>query len=343
MRPDAEGLTVSPAGREELQLIARSQRLPAVLARRAQMILRMVDGESNTAVARRFGVSRPTVSLWRARFRERGIAGLQNESRPGRPRSTREEQITGLIVTAFGSKPEGKTHWSGRGLAAHAGLPKTTVHRYLALLGVRPNRRSDPAATGMRRDQPQPRSIAGLYLSPPDHVLVVGVDPGGPQRADWRCVAEIEPENAAAALLAALDRANASVLARSPSRHRQQELLAFLQCVETRVPEQLDVQLICGHEAAPERSRMRAWLARRPRFQLCCISTYGAWLSRVEREFALCAGPGIGPGFFDAVADVKRKIGRFIEHYAQHPQPFSWPAAARAAPAWRVDPGPEAK
>jgi putative transposase len=311
----AEDLVVSAARREELQLIARSQRLPAALARRAQMILRMVDGESNSAVARRFGVSRPTVTLWRARFRERGIEGLQNESKPGRPRSTREDQIAGLIVTALGSKPQGKAHWSGRGLAAYAGLPKTTVHRYLSLLGVQPNRSAE--LPGERLCLDQPRAIAGLYLSPPDHVLAICSDTGGAPQG----------ETTAAALLAALERANASVLARHPLPHRQQQLLAFLQRIEAVVPEQLDVQLICGYEAAPQRSRIRAWLARRPRFQVYCIPTYCAWLSRVEREFAASAAQLIGPGFFDSVADVKRKIGRFVEHYAQHPRPFSWPAA----------------
>ena len=41
------------------------------------MILHMASGESNSAVARRFRVSRPTVTMWRRRYRENGIAGLQ--------------------------------------------------------------------------------------------------------------------------------------------------------------------------------------------------------------------------------------------------------------------------
>jgi hypothetical protein len=42
-----------------------------------------------------------------------------------------------LIDTALRSRPKGKTHWSGRGLAAETGLSKTTVHRYLSLFGGR--------------------------------------------------------------------------------------------------------------------------------------------------------------------------------------------------------------
>ena len=76
----AKELVVSTEERAQLESIARSQSLPAVLVRRAQMILRMADGESNSAVARRFQVSRPTVTLCRTRYRERGMAGLHNQA-----------------------------------------------------------------------------------------------------------------------------------------------------------------------------------------------------------------------------------------------------------------------
>ena len=113
----AKELKVNIADRAQLESIARSQSLPAALSRRARMVLQMADGESNSAVARRFRVSRPTVTMWRTRFRERGIAGLHNELKPGRPRSTSEEQIAELINTALKKRPKGKTHWSRRGLA----------------------------------------------------------------------------------------------------------------------------------------------------------------------------------------------------------------------------------
>jgi DNA-binding NarL/FixJ family response regulator len=78
----AVALTVTAQDRRQLEAIARSQSLPAALSRRAQMILRLADGESNSAVARRHRVSRPTVALWRKRFAESGIAGLHNEHKP---------------------------------------------------------------------------------------------------------------------------------------------------------------------------------------------------------------------------------------------------------------------
>jgi putative transposase len=72
-----------------------------------------------------------------------------------------------LIDTALRSRPKGKTHWSGRGLAAETGLSKITVHRYLSLFGVQPHRSrtfklsTDPLFIEKVRD------IVGLYLNPP--------------------------------------------------------------------------------------------------------------------------------------------------------------------------------
>jgi putative transposase len=51
--------------------------VPAALVRRAKMILLMDDGETSTAVARRFRLSRPTLTVWRTRYRENAIADLR--------------------------------------------------------------------------------------------------------------------------------------------------------------------------------------------------------------------------------------------------------------------------
>lgn len=75
----------------------RSQSLPAALSRRAQIILRMADGEPQTTITHRYGVSRPTVTLWRTRYPKRDIAGLPNELKPGRPRTTSDEKVAELV------------------------------------------------------------------------------------------------------------------------------------------------------------------------------------------------------------------------------------------------------
>jgi hypothetical protein len=96
--------------------------------------------------------------------------------KPGRPRSTSEEQIAQLVNTALTTKPKGQTHWSRRTLASATGISTTTVHRYMSLFGLQPHRSksfklsSDPFFIEKVRD------VVGLYLNPPDNALVLCVD-----------------------------------------------------------------------------------------------------------------------------------------------------------------------
>lgn len=339
----AKPLNVSPQDRMELESIARSQSLPAALARRAQMILRMADGESNSSIARRYRYSRPTVTLWRTRFRERGIAGLHNELKSGRPRSTSEEQIAELINKALQEKPKGRTHWSSRALADVTGLSKTTVHRYLSLFGVQPHRTRSFKLSNDPFFIEKVRDIVGLYLNPPDHALVLCVD----EKSQVQALERTQPvlpmglgyiegithdyvRHGTTTLFAALDIANGTVLTQCKARHRHQEFLAFLRHIEANVPAQLDVHLICDNYSTHKHARVRAWLARRPRFHLHHTPTYSSWLNQVERWFALITNQAIRRGSFDSVADLKRKIAEFVEHYNQHPKPFMWTATAES-------------
>jgi len=339
----AKELIVSEMDRAQLEPIAHSQSLPAALSRRAQMILRMAEGESNSAVARRFRVSRPTVTMWRTRFREGGIAGLHNELKPGRPRSISEEQIAQLINTALKRKPKGKTHWSGRDLADETGLTKSTVHRYLSLFGVQPHRTKTFKLSNDPFFIEKVRDIVGLYLNPPDHALVLCVD----EKSQVQALERTQPvlpmglgyvegithdyvRHGTTTLFAALDVANGSVLTQCKSRHRHQEFLSFLRHIEANVPEHLDVHLICDNYGTHKHAKVKTWLARRPRFHLYFTPTYSSWLNQVERWFALITNQTIRRGSFDSVTDLKRKINEFAEHYNQHPRPFMWTATAES-------------
>ncbi|MCA1679840.1 MAG: helix-turn-helix domain-containing protein, partial [Actinobacteria bacterium] len=54
---------------------------------RAKAILLVAQGLGNAAIAERLDVSRQSVSEWRKRFFDEGLAGLEERPRTGRPRS----------------------------------------------------------------------------------------------------------------------------------------------------------------------------------------------------------------------------------------------------------------
>src|SRR5919112_6795502 len=82
----AAALLLRAGDRAELERWLRSSSVPAGLAQRARLVLMAADGLPNQEIADRAGVSRPTVSLWRSRYAEQGLAGLTDRERPGRPR-----------------------------------------------------------------------------------------------------------------------------------------------------------------------------------------------------------------------------------------------------------------
>lgn len=114
----APALALREGDREELVRLTRSTAGRAGLALRARIVLLAADGVSNTAIAERVGVSRPTVLGWRARYQSRGIAGLAVEDRAGRPRSVDHRKVVAATLKAP-PKKYGVTHWSSRLLGQH--------------------------------------------------------------------------------------------------------------------------------------------------------------------------------------------------------------------------------
>lgn len=78
-------LVVSHEDRKTLERWIRMPTAPQRLVLRSRIVLMLADGCPAREVARRLGVSRPTVALWRRRYAEEGCDALRRD-RPGRGR-----------------------------------------------------------------------------------------------------------------------------------------------------------------------------------------------------------------------------------------------------------------
>jgi putative transposase len=110
----ARPVEIDAGTRQQVEAFARSRSLPHGLVLRAKLILLACDGMRNIEIAETIGLSRESVGKWRARFIERGLNGLYDELRPGRPRQIEEERIAELINKTLRSTPRGHTQWSCR-------------------------------------------------------------------------------------------------------------------------------------------------------------------------------------------------------------------------------------
>jgi Winged helix-turn helix len=86
--PFAVPVALADAKRHQLLALGRAHSTPQALAFRCRLVLRAAEADrpTNGQIADEFGCDRHTVALWRRRFRDLGLAGLQDAPRSGRPR-----------------------------------------------------------------------------------------------------------------------------------------------------------------------------------------------------------------------------------------------------------------
>jgi len=204
---------------------------------------------------------------WKKRFVARGLAGLRDEARPGRPRTHDDETVAELLARILHEKPDGATHWSVRSAAAQTGISKSSVARYLSLFGVQPHRSKNFKLFNNPYFVEKVRNIVGLYLSAPTNALVLCVDEKiqcqTPERTQSMLpmglgyldgVMHDYVRHGTTTLFAALNTATGEVIAQCKPRHRHQEFLAFLRHVDQTVAADLDVHRIVDNYANPSSS-----------------------------------------------------------------------------------------
>lgn len=339
----AREVILDERAREQLEAFARSRSLPHALVVRAKLVLMASDGAQSRVIAKHLGLNRHTVGKWRGRFAQGGIEGLYDEYRSGRPRSIEDERISQLVSKTLHSKPAGATQWSCREMADATGISKSTVHRVWSAFGLKPHRQesfklsTDPFFVEKLRD------VVGLYLNPPENALVLCVD----EKSQCQALERTQPmlpmglgyvegvthdyaRHGTTTLFAALDIANGEVLTDCRPRHRHQEFLSFLRQIDSSVPRELDLHLVLDNSSVHKHEKVKAWLARHPRYQMHFIPTYSSWLNQVERWFALITQRAIRRGSFRSVKELIAKIEQFVSAYNKLTKPFVWVATAES-------------
>ena len=282
-----------------------------------------------------------TVCKWRERFRIKRLEGLLDEPRPGAPRSITDVQVERVVTKTLESMPENATHWSTRLMAKRVGLSQTAIVRIWRAFGLQPHRvenfkiSKDPLFVEKVRD------IVGLYLNPPERAIVMCVDeksqvqalnrtqpilplaPGVPARQthDYE-------RHGVTSLFAAMDVASGVTISSCYRRHRHQEFLRFLNDIEDNLPPGLDVHLVMDNYGTHKVSKVRAWLARHPRYHVHFTPTSGSWLNLVERLFAEVTERCVRRGSHTAVASLEKALLGYLDRRNKNPKPFVWTASA---------------
>ena len=349
MGKPAVAVELTSAERAELESLASRRRTAQGLARRARIVLAAADGMENQVIAEVVGADQNTVGKWRRRFAEQRIGGLCDEPRSGAPRQIGDDEIAETVRLTLETTPPAATHWSLRAMAAAVGHAPSTVHRIWKAFGLQPHRcetfklSSDPWFVEKVRD------IVGLYLNPPDHALVLCVDeksqiqslplartgaldrtqpllPMRPGQIERRT--HDYTRHGTLSLFAALDAATGKVIGRCFARHRAREFRAFLNTVETNVPDDLDVHIVMDNVSSHKTQAIRNWFTKRPRWHVHYTPTSASWINQVERFFANLTEKQLRRGVHRSTIELEAAITGFIETSNANPKPFVWTKSA---------------
>lgn len=91
---------------ETIEQLARSRTAPARAVERAKIIRLAREGRRVPAIAEELGVCPGMVCLWLKRFNEKGIEGLEDQPRPGRPATYTPEEVGEVIATSSANPQE---------------------------------------------------------------------------------------------------------------------------------------------------------------------------------------------------------------------------------------------
>jgi transposase len=330
-------LSLTSEQREELMRWAQSRSLPAGDVFRARLILALGDGMTYDAIQQSLHTSAPTISRWKQRFAELGIEGLEPQHKGSKPR-TATPAVQAKVCRKVQQKPiDGTTHWSVRKLSAEMGVSKSSVHRILSQARLQPHRLERYMASNDPDFESKAADIIGLYLEPPQHAAVFCVDEKTAIQALDRLdpVLPLSPGRAerhgfeyhrhgTLSLYAALDVKTGKVQGKTAKRHTSSDFIAFLSEIVSRARWAKEIHIVLDNLSAHKTKAVEEFLTQHPKVCFHFTPTYSSWLNQVELWFAEIQRDLLARGIFTSVADLARKIRKYIRAYAKVARPFRW-------------------
>ena len=349
-------VTLSAGERRMLKKRARGGKTAYRDWLRAQIVLAAARGRASARIAADLHVSVDTVRKWRGRFAARGLDGLADLPRSGRPR--RISALERAAVVALACQLPAATgvplaRWTGPELAAEitrAGLASqispSSVLRILAEHPIKPwqyqswiyPRDPDFAAKATVILDLYQGYYQGKRLRPGDQVISVDAKPSIQARA--RChptsppapgrPARVEHEyerQGALALLAALDARTGKVFASTPGTTGIAPFMALMGQVMSAEPYNSASRVfVIVDNGSDHRGKEAARRLRRAYPNAIMIHTpvHASWLNQVEIVFSIIQKKVISPNDFASTAQLAATLLAFIDRYNQTARPFNW-------------------
>ena len=333
-------VTVTACDRTRLRAVVTNRNSPQKHVWRARILLLTADGLGTNAIMRGTGRAKSVVWRWQERFMREGVDGLlRDKTRPPGRKPLDPEIIERVVATTAKDPPGETTHWTAGLMAKAVGISISSVQRIWQAHGLHPHRvrrfklSKDPEFVSKLR------AIVGLYVNPPAHAIVLSIDeksqiqaldrtqPGLPMKKGRAgTLTHDYKRHGTTTLFAALNVLEGNVIGRCMQRHRHQEFIRFLNAIEAEIPAGKIIHVVLDNYATHKHPKVRAWLARHPRFIFHFTPKSCSWLNAVETLFSRLTRRRLKRGVFRSIVELQAAINRFLAETNADPKPFVWTA-----------------
>jgi len=261
-----------------------------------------------------------------------GCLALSGDLPRGAPATV---DVARLIEMTTQTKPKAATHWSTRKMASEMGVSAASISRHWRANGLKPHIVRGFKVSRDPKFAEKLEDIVGLYMSPPEHALVLCCDeksqvqaldrtqPGLPlKKGRAATMTHDYKRHGTTTLFAALNTLDGSVIGRCEQRHRHNEWLDFLRQIDRETPKDKTLHLICDNYATHKHPNVKQWLEKHPRFHMHFTPTSASWLNMVERFFRDITTERLRRGVFRCVPELISAIKEYIVVHNKDPKPF---------------------
>ena len=339
-------ITVSAEDRAELERIVAASSSEVRLVERARIVLLAAAGLKGLEIAGLVGCSELTVVKWRGRYARDGLDGLRDAPRSGPP-LTHGPVTRALLIAKACTRPastgEGarRERWTYEELGHEVGMSGSQAHTILSRAEIKPHLTEYWMMSDFSRPEFEERcgEVCGLYVNPPENVLVISIDektgiqakaptkpdippgPGQPARREHEYT-----RNGTQCLFAALKVHHGDVVGMASKTRNRWDLMRFLDHLDAEIPVVAGQQIIAVSDNLSTRGtdEVQQWLADHPRWSFQFTPKHASWLNQIEIFFSILWRRLLKHGTFTSESDLAEQMLAYIETYNQTARPFKW-------------------
>ena len=326
-------IEISAGDKSQLERWANSRTISVQKRDRAVMVLESARGTPVKEIAQKLDTYPNKVILWRNRYCDKGLSGLQDKPRKGRP--SRYKGLREKLLSKINDPvPPGYSRWDAVLLSKALDTSRHAIWRILKKEGISLSRQRSWCISTDKEFTAKAVDIVGLYLDPPMKAIVLSVDEKPSIQALERKTGYIETQgktmrayqstykrHGTLNLFAALEVATGEIITSVTQTKTRQDFIQFMDEVVAEYPNQ-EIHVIldnyCTHKKNEE------WLASHPLVHFHFTPTSASWLNMVEIWFGIFSRKSLNGASFGSKKDLKTHIEAYARAYNQNCKPFKW-------------------